>query len=76
MVKVLDIMGAYFWHFHRDWGVLRLDGQTKPEERGLKVQQWNEPDSPYFVFILSTHAGGLGLNLQTADTVLIFDTDW
>jgi len=38
--------------------------------------QFNEEDSIYDIFILSTKAGGLGLNLQTADTVIIFDTDW
>uniref|UniRef100_A0A915AW47 Helicase C-terminal domain-containing protein n=1 Tax=Parascaris univalens TaxID=6257 RepID=A0A915AW47_PARUN len=37
---------------------------------------YNAPDSEYFIFILSTRAGGLGLNLQTADTVIIFDSDW
>jgi ATP-dependent helicase STH1/SNF2 len=55
---------------------LRLDGSTKSEDRQRLVQLWNAPDSPYWLFILSTKAGGLGLNLQTADTVIIFDTDW
>ncbi|RVW55476.1 putative ATP-dependent DNA helicase CHR12 [Vitis vinifera] len=55
---------------------LRLDGSTKTEERGTKLKQFNAPDSPYFMFLLSTRAGGLGLNLQTADTVIIFDSDW
>lgn len=55
---------------------LRLDGTTKADERGVKMAQFNEKDSPYNVFILSTRAGGLGLNLQTADTVIIFDSDW
>ncbi|XP_010468039.1 PREDICTED: probable ATP-dependent DNA helicase CHR12 [Camelina sativa] len=46
------------------------------DQRGLLLKQFNEPDSPYFMFLLSTRAGGLGLNLQTADTVIIFDSDW
>ena len=53
-----------------------LDGTTKTEERGTLLQQFNAPDSPYFMFLLSTRAGGLGLNLQTADTVILFDSDW
>ncbi|GMI95145.1 chromatin remodeling 12 [Hibiscus trionum] len=55
---------------------LRLDGSTKTEERGTLLKKFNAPDSPYFMFLLSTRAGGLGLNLQTADTVIIFDSDW
>lgn len=40
------------------------------------LTDFNKPDSPYFIFALSTRAGGLGLNLQTADTVIMFDSDW
>ena len=40
------------------------------------LTEFNRPDSPYFIFALSTRAGGLGLNLQTADTVIMFDSDW
>ena len=54
----------------------RLDGTTKSEDRGDMLAQFNKPDSDYFIFLLSTRAGGLGLNLQTADTVVIFDSDW
>ncbi len=58
------------------WKYLRLDGGTKTEERAGHVQSFNAKDSEFMVFILSTRAGGLGLNLQTADTVVIFDSDW
>ena len=60
----------------REYDYLRLDGSTKQEDRAELVKEWNRPESPFFIFVLSTHAGGLGLNLQTADTVIIFDTDW
>lgn len=55
---------------------LRLDGTTKHEDRASLLKAFNAPDSQYPIFILSTRAGGLGLNLQTADTVIIFDSDW
>lgn len=55
---------------------LRLDGTTKAEDRGHLLQLFNAPNSIYRVFLLSTRAGGLGLNLQVADTVVIFDSDW
>ena len=40
------------------------------------MQAFNKPDSEFFLFILSTKAGGFGINLQTADTVILFDSDW
>ncbi|CAG8551196.1 9468_t:CDS:10, partial [Cetraspora pellucida] len=46
------------------------------EERTRLLKDFNAPESPYFIFLLSTRAGGLGLNLQSADTVIIFDSDW
>jgi SNF2 family DNA or RNA helicase len=55
---------------------LRLDGSTKADDRGERMAQFNKPNSEYDIFLLSTRAGGLGLNLQTADTVIIFDSDW
>ncbi|PON80136.1 putative ATP-dependent DNA helicase CHR [Parasponia andersonii] len=74
MTRLMDILEIYL-HLH-DFKYLRLDGSTKTEERGTLLKQFNAPDSPYFMFLLSTRAGGLGLNLQTADTVIIFDSDW
>lgn len=61
---------------YRQLTYLRLDGTTRPEERSRLLAEFNKPDSPYFMFILSTRAGGLGLNLQSADTVIIYDSDW
>lgn len=74
MTQIMDIMEDYL----RLRGVqyLRLDGSTKADERSEMLKLYNAPDSPYFAFLLSTRAGGLGLNLQTADTVIIYDTDW
>ncbi|OIT24296.1 PREDICTED: probable ATP-dependent DNA helicase CHR12 [Nicotiana attenuata] len=74
MTRLMDILEVYL-QLH-DFKYLRLDGSTKTEERGTLLKQFNAPDSPYFMFLLSTRAGGLGLNLQTADTVIIFDSDW
>lgn len=55
---------------------LRLDGTTKHEDRTDLLLKFNKENSEYPIFILSTRAGGLGLNLQSADTVIIFDSDW
>ncbi|KAH8702492.1 putative RSC complex subunit [Talaromyces proteolyticus] len=55
---------------------LRLDGSTKSDDRSELLKLFNDPNSDYFCFLLSTRAGGLGLNLQTADTVIIYDSDW
>lgn len=74
MTQVMNIMED-FLRF-RDMKYLRLDGATKAEDRQDMLKLFNAPDSDYFCFLLSTRAGGLGLNLQTADTVIIFDTDW
>ncbi|CAL9185749.1 unnamed protein product [Musa hybrid cultivar] len=74
MTKLIDILEIYLQLY--DFKYLRLDGSTKTEERGTLLKNFNAPDSPYFMFLLSTRAGGLGLNLQTADTVVIFDSDW
>ncbi|KAJ8098393.1 SNF2 family N-terminal domain-containing protein [Lipomyces tetrasporus] len=74
MTQIMDIMEDFMrW---RGMEYLRLDGGTKSEDRSDLLKKFNAPDSPYFAFLLSTRAGGLGLNLQTADTVIIYDTDW
>uniref|UniRef100_A0A4W3GS33 SWI/SNF related BAF chromatin remodeling complex subunit ATPase 4a n=1 Tax=Callorhinchus milii TaxID=7868 RepID=A0A4W3GS33_CALMI len=74
MTSLMTIMEDYF--AYRSFKYLRLDGTTKSEDRGMLLKTFNEPGSHYFIFLLSTRAGGLGLNLQAADTVVIFDSDW
>lgn len=74
MTAIMDIMEDYLRL--RGISYLRLDGTTKSDDRSELLRLFNAPDSPYFIFLLSTRAGGLGLNLQTADTVIIYDSDW
>jgi len=74
MTQLMDIMGDYFQY--RNFKYLRLDGSTKADDRSSLLEQFNAPNSEIFIFMLSTRAGGLGLNLQTADTVILFDSDW
>lgn len=74
MTAIMDIMEDYLRY--RKFEYLRLDGTTKSDERSDLLREFNAPDSKYFMFLLSTRAGGLGLNLQTADTVIIYDSDW
>jgi superfamily II DNA or RNA helicase len=54
----------------------RLDGSMGSLEKQKRIDQFNAPDSPLFAFLLSTRAGGVGINLATADTVIILDPDW
>lgn len=74
MTQIMDIMEDFLRL--RGLKYMRLDGGTKADDRTTLLKLFNAPDSEYFCFLLSTRAGGLGLNLQTADTVIIFDTDW
>ncbi|KAL8692173.1 MAG: hypothetical protein Q9218_002750 [Villophora microphyllina] len=74
MTQIMNIMEDFMRL--RGMQYLRLDGGTKSEDRSELLAQFNAPNSPYFCFLLSTRAGGLGLNLQTADTVIIYDSDW
>ena len=74
MTSVLNLLELYL--DFKEIKFLRLDGNTKHEERAERMLQFNAPDCDIPIFILSTKAGGLGLNLQTADTVILFDSDW
>lgn len=74
MVKMLDILGEYMEC--RGYNFQRLDGTIPAAARRLAIEHFNAPGSSDFAFILSTRAGGLGINLMTADTVILFDSDW
>ena len=74
MTQLLNILERYF--IYKGIKCLRLDGATKAEERGRQIELFSDNNNDYMIFILSTRAGGLGLNLQAADTVIIFDSDW
>ncbi|KDQ63375.1 hypothetical protein JAAARDRAFT_169132 [Jaapia argillacea MUCL 33604] len=55
---------------------LRLDGNTKQSDRQKGMDEFNKPDSDVFIYLLTTRAGGVGINLWSADTVIIFDPDF
>ncbi len=71
--RMLDLIEACL----PDWNVkaLRIDGQTPPAKRQTIVDLFNA-DASYQCMLLSTKAGGLGLNLTGADTVIFYDHDW
>ena len=73
-VKMLDLLQNFVKTEGYKWQ--RLDGSTTSVARHLAITAFNKPGSEDFVFLLSTRAGGLGINLATADTVIIYDSDW
>ncbi|KAL4630809.1 putative global transcription activator SNF2L1 [Arapaima gigas] len=74
MTRVLDILEDYcMW---RGYEYCRLDGKTAHELREQAIEAYNAPNSTKFIFMLSTRAGGLGINLATADVVILYDSDW
>lgn len=73
MTKMMDLMEEYLTY--RQYNHIRLDGSSKLEDRRDLVHDWQtKPD--IFIFLLSTRAGGLGINLTAADTVIFYDSDW
>ena len=71
--KMLDILES-FLSMH-GYKYLRLDGSTKVEDRQRLMERFNR-DTKYFVFILSTRSGGIGINLTGADSCVMYDSDW
>mmetsp|Transcript_8342 Transcript_8342/g.20480 ORF Transcript_8342/g.20480 Transcript_8342/m.20480 type:complete len:558 (-) Transcript_8342:235-1908(-) len=86
MTSLLNVIEDYL--LYRQWKYCRIDGSTKIDERQRQMDVFNsektgghngtrnDGDDRHFVFLLSTRAGGVGINLATADTCIIFDSDW
>ncbi|XP_003700306.1 lymphoid-specific helicase [Megachile rotundata] len=73
MTTMLDVIEDYL--YLRDYKFVRLDGSVNLEDRKENIQTFNS-DPDIFVFLITTRAGGVGLNLVGADTVIIYDSDW
>ncbi|KAJ1672579.1 hypothetical protein EV182_006899, partial [Spiromyces aspiralis] len=73
MTRVLDIIQFYFER--RDWDFCRLEGSMPQEDRQENIRRFNS-DTKIKLFLLTTRAGGVGINLASADTVILFDSDW
>eukprot|EP00544_Gedaniella_sp_CCMP2646_P001890 CAMPEP_0202508928 /NCGR_PEP_ID=MMETSP1361-20130828/52506_1 /ASSEMBLY_ACC=CAM_ASM_000849 /TAXON_ID=210615 /ORGANISM="Staurosira complex sp., Strain CCMP2646" /LENGTH=809 /DNA_ID=CAMNT_0049143123 /DNA_START=85 /DNA_END=2514 /DNA_ORIENTATION=- len=86
MTSLLNVIEDYL--ILKRWNYCRIDGSTNIDDRQTQMDIFNkektsgengmrnEADSRHFVFLLSTRAGGLGINLTSADTCIIFDSDW
>ncbi|MBW0499118.1 hypothetical protein O181_038833 [Austropuccinia psidii MF-1] len=73
MTRMIDLMEEYLSFRH--YRYLRLDGSSTISERRDMVMDW-QTRPEIFIFLLSTRAGGLGINLTAADTVIFYDCDW
>jgi SWI/SNF-related matrix-associated actin-dependent regulator of chromatin subfamily A member 5 len=89
MSRVLDILEDYcLFRGYSESSILpphasnrcpeycRIDGGTAHEDRIAAIDEYNKPGSEKFIFLLTTRAGGLGINLTTADVVVLYDSDW
>ena len=74
MSRLLDILEDYC--VFRDFKYCRIDGSTAHEDRIAAIDDYNKPNSEKFIFLLTTRAGGLGINLTSADIVILYDSDW
>ncbi|EQB60732.1 transcriptional activator [Vairimorpha apis BRL 01] len=72
MTKMMDLVEDYL--VKKEYSYCRLDGSSKISYRRDTVNDWQTGDK--FIFLLSTRAGGLGINLTAADTVIFYDSDW
>jgi SWI/SNF-related matrix-associated actin-dependent regulator of chromatin subfamily A member 5 len=74
MSRLLDILEDYC--VFREFKYCRIDGSTAHEDRISAIDDYNKPGSEKFIFLLTTRAGGLGINLTSADIVILYDSDW
>ncbi|KHN80803.1 Chromodomain-helicase-DNA-binding protein 3 [Toxocara canis] len=74
MTKMLDVLEDFCEN--EGYKYERIDGSITGQARQDAIDRFNAPSAQQFVFLLSTRAGGLGINLATADTVIIYDSDW
>ncbi|XP_051729161.1 chromodomain-helicase-DNA-binding protein 4a isoform X1 [Ctenopharyngodon idella] len=74
MTKMLDLLEDFLEN--EGYKYERIDGSITGGMRQEAIDRFNAPGAPQFAFLLSTRAGGLGINLATADTVIIYDSDW
>ena len=74
MTMVLNILEDYLrW---QAYPYERIDGCVKGNDLQAAIDRFSRPESDRFVFLLCTKAGGVGINLTAADTVIIYDSDW
>lgn len=70
------IMGTLLLTCYVSIEYCRIDGSTAHEDRIVAIDEYNKPGSEKFIFLLTTRAGGLGINLTSADVVVLYDSDW
>jgi ATP-dependent DNA helicase len=76
MTRMLDLIEVWVTQV-RGWNTFRIDGLVKQEDRRVMIAEFNaDRTGRYPLFLLSTRAGGLGINLTAADTVILYDSDW
>ncbi|KAJ3233024.1 hypothetical protein HDU81_002538 [Chytriomyces hyalinus] len=71
---VLDIVEDFL--NGEEYKYMRIDGETATSKRHDMITEFNAPNSPHFIFLLTTRTGGTGINLTSADTIIIYDSDW
>ena len=74
MTTLLNILDDYCRY--RKFAYLRMDGQTSSEDRDKRIEEFQNKNSDKWIFLISTRAGGLGINLHAANIVILYDSDW